>query len=238
MTPRLPRKLGAFEPFLAALVVTALVGLASALLPDAYASTSIAALFLLATWALVWRKADPEVVRHGLTLGGIVLPQTPWFVTLRRGLRALLWASVAALLVFGPFFFGFKFYWQKLGFLSPEAPFKFPWTPRSFASNAAAQVLMVALPEEAFYRGYLQTRLQDVFGQGKSGVWLAILMTSVIFAVGHFVTIHHAQRLAVFFPSLLFGILRHRTKGIGASILFHASCNLFSEMLGRGFGLF
>lgn len=227
------------EPFAAAIVVTALVGLASAFLPDAYASTAIAALFLLATWLLVWRKPDTEVARHGLALGGIVLPKTPYAVTARRGLVALGWALGTSLVVFGPFFFGFKIYWQKLGLLSPHAHFALPWTPRSFASDAAAQILMVALPEEAFYRGYMQTRLEDTFsGQGRGSVWLSILVTSVIFAIGHFVTIHHVQRLAVFFPSLLFGLLRFRTRGVGAGILFHAFCNLFSEMLGRGFGLF
>ena len=41
----------------------------------------------------------------------------------------------------------------------------------------------------------------------------------------------HPARLAVFFPSLVFGFLRVRTRGIGASMLFHALCNLFSAYL-------
>ena len=45
---------------------------------------------------------------------------------------------------------------------------------------------------------------------------LAILVTSVIFALGHVATLPYAARLAVFFPSLLFGLLRARTGGIGA----------------------
>ncbi|MFO0664775.1 MAG: MrtC family glutamic-type intramembrane protease [Polyangiaceae bacterium] len=236
------------EPFVAAALVTTLVGLASAFVPDAYASTAIAGVFLLATWFFVWRKPDAVVERHGLTLGGIVLPNTPYGTTARRGLVALAWALGAALVVFGPFFLGFKVYWTKLGFLSPAAHFNFPWTPKRFASDAAAQVLMVALPEEAFYRGFLQTRLTALFSGARTlsdiregSKWataLAIVLTSAIFAVGHFITIHHVQRLAVFFPSLVFGLLRTRTRGIGAPILFHAFCNLFSEMLGRGFGLF
>jgi hypothetical protein len=31
--------------------------------------------------------------------------------------------------------------------------------------------------------------------------------------------------------------MRARTGGIGAGVLFHAMCNLFSAMLGRGYGL-
>ncbi len=36
--------------------------------------------------------------------------------------------------------------------------------------------------------------------------------------IGHFLTIHAPERLAVFFPSLVFGFLRSRTKGIGAGL--------------------
>ena len=43
-------------------------------------------------------------------------------------------------------------------------------------------------------------------------------------------------RLAVFFPSLLFGWMRSRTRGIGAGVAFHAMCNIFSETLMRGYG--
>jgi membrane protease YdiL (CAAX protease family) len=57
------------------------------------------------------------------------------------------------------------------------------------------------------------------------------LLTSAIFAVGHLFTELNAARLAVFFPSLVFGFLRARTKGIGASVAFHAMCNLFSAYL-------
>jgi len=42
----------------------------------------------------------------------------------------------------------------------------------------------------------------------------------------------------VFFPALLFGWLRSRTRGVGASIAFHALCNLLSEALGRGYGMY
>jgi membrane protease YdiL (CAAX protease family) len=59
----------------------------------------------------------------------------------------------------------------------------------------------------------------------------------VIFAIGHVLTIRHPARLAVFFPALLFGWLRQRTGGVGASVLLHASCNIFSAALGRGYGL-
>jgi membrane protease YdiL (CAAX protease family) len=51
-------------------------------------------------------------------------------------------------------------------------------------------------------------------------------------------TVQVTARLAVFFPALLFGWLRARTGGIGASVLFHASCNLYALLLGRGYGAY
>ena len=58
-----------------------------------------------------------------------------------------------------------------------------------------------------------------------------------IFAVGHLLTEPYPGRLAVFFPSLVFGFLRAREGGVGASIVFHALCNLFASYLGQSYGL-
>ena len=111
----------------------------------------------------------------------------------------------------------------------------------SWSDELFGQALVVALPEEAFYRGYLLTTLkrQDrhhvrVFGVpvGMSLVW-----SSALFAIGHFVTEPYPARLAVFFPALLFGWLRLRTGGIGSGVLFHVVCNTFASLLGRGYGL-
>ena len=96
------------------------------------------------------------------------------------------------------------------------------------------QFLLVALPEELFYRGYLQTRLDQLFPHERTvfGVRVSLpslLITSALFAIGHYVTIPSPSRLAVFFPSLLFGWMRRATGGIMAPLIFHAFCNLFVE---------
>jgi hypothetical protein len=120
-------------------------------------------------------------------------------------------------------------------------PFLFVFRPLHLANELAAQVVIVALPEEAFYRGYLQSRFEDAWpSRGRlfgAPVGPAILVTSAVFALGHVATIRDPGRLAVFFPSLAFGWLRARTGGVGAPIAFHALCNLFSESLMRGYGL-
>ncbi len=104
----------------------------------------------------------------------------------------------------------------------------------------ATQFLLIALPEEYFYRGYLQTRLNQAFvarskENGKApmrflGFTPAIFLASFLFGVGHLLVpiggVLIATRMSVFFPSLLFGWLRDRTEGIGASIVYHACSNL------------
>ncbi len=97
---------------------------------------------------------------------------------------------------------------------------------------------MVALPEEAFFRGYLQTSLSDLEKKpirllGASlapGAWL---LQAILFALIHFLVDPHPARLAVFFPALLFGWTRAWRGGIGAAIALHAMSNLYSEILAR-----
>ncbi|MBM4352438.1 MAG: CPBP family intramembrane metalloprotease [Deltaproteobacteria bacterium] len=99
------------------------------------------------------------------------------------------------------------------------------------------QVLLVALPEELFYRGYLQTRLRQLLGRRfvlfGGDVGPAVLISSAVFAVGHVLSIPSPTRLAVFFPSLLFGWLRDRTGGLTAPIAVHVLSNLLLAVLTR-----
>ncbi len=225
------------EAIVAAAVVTGIVTAASALLPDRYVATAVGFLFLGATWALVWLKDDRAVERAGLALGGLVLPGP---IDRRRLFRssgtAVGWALVFALLTFVPFFFGWRTFWHAKGSFGLHVQ---AWET---LNEIFGQLVIIALPEEAFYRGYLQSRLDEalpqrirVFG---ASVGPALIISSVIFALGHFATIREPARLAVFFPSLAFGWLRARTGGIGAGVVFHASCNVFSELLGRGYRVY
>lgn len=222
-------------PLLAAAITTAVVTAASALAPDRYAATLVGVGFLAATWLLVLRH-DEEVVRaYGLSLGGLLEPARLEPRRLARdALRATAWALLFMAVTFPPFALGYRFYWR------PHAHFVWRLPPSLF-DEIAGQLVVIALPEEAFFRGYLQTSLDRVWpprwrvlGADLGPGWL---LSCAIFALGHVLTIHHPARLAVFFPALIFGWLRRRTGGIGASVLFHAACNLFSAALGRGFGL-
>ncbi len=235
-----------------AALVTAVVTVASAVLPDKYVATVVGFVFLGATWALVWRGDDQGVEAAGLALGGIVLPGKIDVGRLVRSVtQALGWALVLAAITFVPFFFGWRYFWH------PRGAFALHVNALDALNEVFGQLVIIALPEEAFYRGYLQSRLDEAlpgFGWRKdpstgemvptrlrafgASVGPSLLVTSLIFALGHLATIREPARLAVFFPSLLFGWLRYRTKGIGAGIAFHAMCNVFSEMLGKGFRVY
>ncbi len=225
------------EAVIASAIVTGVVTAASAFLPDRYVATAVGFLFLGATWALVWRGDDARVERSGLALGGIVLPGP---LDGRRLVRStgtsLAWALAFAAITFVPFFFGWRTFWHARGTFGLHVQ---AWDT---LNEVFGQLVIIALPEEAFYRGYLQSRLDEALpGRVRilgATVGPALIVSSIIFALGHFATIREPARLAVFFPSLVFGWLRARTKGIGASVAFHASCNIFSELLGKGYRVY
>lgn len=96
-----------------------------------------------------------------------------------------------------------------------------------------AQILLVALPEEYFYRGYIQTSLNKIWPKTYKilifEIGPSILVTSVLFGLGHVVVDPRPSRMSVFFPSLLFGWLRDRDRTIVSCVLYHAACNLLVE---------
>lgn len=94
------------------------------------------------------------------------------------------------------------------------------------------QFLMVALPEELFFRGYLQNELGNNFK--------GIVIVSVFFAAAHLITIcvvggsgffTCAQNGLTFFPSLVMGYLYMRTGTIWSSIFFHFFANVVHILL-------
>jgi membrane protease YdiL (CAAX protease family) len=213
---------------------TTLVALLSRL-PDSYSATAVGFGFLAVTYFLVLRVGDShEIARYGLSFGGLFEPEP---LSLRRIARelaaALLWALGTALLVLPPFWLGFLWWWRI------RVPFHAP-PSSSLGSDFSGQVLVIALPEETFYRGYLQSALDEVYKPRwrvlGAELGPGLLLTSALFALGHLCTEFNAARLAVFFPSLVFGYLRARTRGVGAGLLFHALCNLFASYLGQSYG--
>jgi membrane protease YdiL (CAAX protease family) len=238
---RREERAAAWTPFTEALWVsadvTALVAAVAAAAPLGWRTMLVGGTFLAATWALVWRRDDASVRRAGLALGGLVLPgRLDLADVARQAARAFAWAAALSVLVAVPYFLAWRAWW------GPRLSFSLSLRAPEVADEILGQVLVIALPEEAFYRGYLQSRLDDawapqwrVLGARVGPGWL---VAAAIFALGHIVTVPLPTRLAVFFPALVFGWLRSRTGGIGASVAFHAFCNVYSQILGRGYGVY
>lgn len=221
------------RPLSVAFAVTGVVALLSLVLPLEWQSTGVGLCLVGATYLLVLRGDAARIRHHGLGMGGLFEP-----VPLdARRLAGALWDSVrwalgCAVLFFPPFWLGFVLWW------SPTRAFQWPAPPG--VDLVLTQLLGIAVPEEMFYRGYVQTALDDAFPSWRFQVLGAtlgagVLLGSLIFAVGHFATHAHAARLTVFFPSLVFGWLRARTGGVGASVFFHAACNLYSAYITDGY---
>lgn len=228
---------GARGPLLVALGVTLVAAALSYLLPEAHAATGVGLWFLLAVYGLILHRADSATIEsYGLSLGGLFEPEalSPARLT-RATLSALGWGLGLALLIFPAFWLGY-WYWYR-----PSAPFV-PAAAPSLLNEVLGQLLGVAFPEEVFYRGYLQSALDRAWPPERrflgARLGSGLFVSSALFAVGHFLTEPVPGRLAVFFPSLVFGFLRARCGGVGAAIVFHALCNLFASYLGRSYGLF
>jgi membrane protease YdiL (CAAX protease family) len=238
--PRPPDRGAVSEAIWAAADVTLAVALVAHGLPERWHTILVGFVFLAVTYALVWRRDDDYVRRTGLALGGLVLPgHLPLRSIARAAAASLAWALGFAAIVAVPFYFGWRAWWEHT---APRFAFSLSVEPLDAANEIAGQFFVIALPEEAFYRGYLQSRLDDAWPPRwrvlGASVGPGLLVASAIFALGHVATIPLPTRLAVFFPALLFGWLRARTGGIGASVCFHVICNVYSQVLGRGYGIY
>ena len=220
------------RPLSIAVFVTALVAVLAYVLPGEWQSTGVGFCLLVATHRLVLRH-DASIIRHhGLGLGGIFEPVP---LDARRILGAigssLGWSALAALIFFPLFWLGFVLWWQPTR--------AFDWPPPPALEAVLAQLLGIAMPEEMFYRGYVQTALDDASPRRVrilgADVGVGLLLGSAVFALGHVATTGHLARLSVFFPSLVFGWLRARTHGIGAAVFFHAACNIISAYLTQAY---
>ena len=103
------------------------------------------------------------------------------------------------------------------------------------AEFAAVQLVVVALPEELFFRGVLLGFLEQRFPPARrvlgGGIGLALLLSSLAFATIHLPKEGDPRALATFFPGLLFGWMRSATGSILASTVTHAGSNILVRIL-------
>lgn len=104
-----------------------------------------------------------------------------------------------------------------------------PRLPGDLAAEVVYQIFVIALPEETFFRGYLQTQFDRAFGRPwhlfGANIGLGLPLAAALFAACH---IFHGgpARLIVFFPGMLYGWLRARSTSIVVPTMYHAVSNL------------
>jgi len=83
---------------------------------------------------------------------------------------------------------------------------------------------VAAVGEELAYRGYLQTRLRQLFGSGRAGLVSAVLVSSVLFGIAH--SEQGAIGVVVItLDGMAFSVLRYRLRTLWASVLAHGFNN-------------
>ena len=100
--------------------------------------------------------------------------------------------------------------------------------PKDILYYLTYNVIVVGFSEEFFYRGYLQPLIQKRFHFQiipKIKLDTGVIVTSLIFGLGHFLTYFTIFSALTFLPSIVFGILKNQTNNILASVIFHGISN-------------
>jgi len=101
--------------------------------------------------------------------------------------------------------------------------------------NTLSTILLIPIAEELFFRRYIQQELQE-----KLKWWLAILTSSLLFALHHapylnliISGMNHDWHLCylTFFGGLISGCIYYKSKSIGPSIVFHIFWNLMAVVM-------
>ena len=105
---------------------------------------------------------------------------------------------------------------------------------------ALTQLVVVAVPEEAFFRGYALARLRARWPPQVRvlGVpfGMAHVASAALFAAIHLVATPSPYRLLVFFPGLVFAWLAERSGGALAPAVHHTLANVAMQALHRLYG--
>jgi len=99
------------------------------------------------------------------------------------------------------------------------------------------QFMYVAVAEEMFFRGYLQSNVLCLLTMSiqKSRDFLeliGIIVSAMAFAISHSVLLGNIMPIITFFPGLIFGWLLVKTKSLLAPIIFHGLANVYYAFIG------
>lgn len=128
-------------------------------------------------------------------------------INFRFSLKDFIAGITVSIAVLFPFFYFMTFAGKTFTFLS--------------VGSILFQLLAVSLPEEFYFRGFLQ----EIFGNTVR----AVISVSALFSLMHlpqFIFYGDIYALLTFFPSLCMGFLYMRTSNVIPSIIFHFMANV------------
>ncbi len=208
------------------LLIRAVVTVQAAGLPD-WVLAAVPFLFIyMPVWWCRRRGVDSDPYRLAV----------PPFLELPPWREAESFALRVVTLVLIPWLVGYHLYQTVLFQHSAEMV-----TPRDLELLIPYHLFYVALPEEFFYRGYFQTRLDEVFPPRwrvfGATVGPGLVIASLFFAFGHSLVVVRWWHFATFFPGLLFGWARARTGHVLAGAMLHAWANVTVAILDSLYGV-
>ena len=228
---------------LACAAVAALAALGRAVpFVDRNLGALVAVVFLYLPVFFAWRRGE-DLVAYGFRAAPIG--------------RGLALGAGASLVLFPLFAVGFVLFydvvcgpgeWAWLGQLAPPgmcvrwqgwSGLHAPALGLDFLELAFVQVVVIALPEELFFRGFVHEMLERAFPPRRrllgGGLGWALVLSSALFAVSHLAAGFDPRRLSVFFPGLVFGWMRSATGSVLAGTIAHAASNLLIRVLEQMF---
>jgi membrane protease YdiL (CAAX protease family) len=146
----------------------------------------------------------------------------------KRGFKLFSLVSTLTIVFYPLIFFGYWIWFKGHSFGLPGNT-----QILSAISKGITGVLIAAIPEEFFFRGYLQ---EHVFKKYDLKILKVLsvknILTSLLFGAVHAVAFLDITKAVTFFPSLVFGHLAEKSKGrIFYSVLFHVVANLLAFIL-------
>jgi uncharacterized protein len=202
-------------------------------------SALIAVLFLYVPSYVAWKRGQ-DLVDYGFVAEPV-----------RRGISMALLAMLVAFPLFVGFYVGFYEIACKSDLMHHLVPrgmcFKYaglssihaPVIDLKFLEFCAVQLVVVALPEELFFRGFVLGALEKRWPPARriagGGVGWALIVSAAMFALIHIPKDGDPRALATFFPGLLFGWMRSATGSILAGTLTHAGSNILVRLLDSSF---
>lgn len=107
-----------------------------------------------------------------------------------------------------------------------------PKIPTIFFIWFVDNLIFVSIPEEAFFRGFIQRELYLWFGKTPVAGLGSIFVTSIFFTLLHLIWVADLSFLClVFVASLIYGAIYQVTQSIEASILCHFGLNVVHFLL-------